>query len=270
VFLDRGRHKLTAASPNHRPISGDLDVNAENPYRLDFYFDAIEEPVEVRPETVRLLQRDGATLIQGFVVDDAAGEPLAGVSVESFPSGVVTQTDARGFFRFYVPVNSDAEARQTPAKLTFVKPGYGALERQHLELWSRGDWTYRIRLQPGGQPLMVDERMKRRRPAERAYAVTSPATEPIAGARKGTLVPLQPLADGPIPLGTAASNATIRVPRNIRVQRVSAGTIDYVTMTYYLRGVLPSEWIPSWGSYTGGSNSLNASNRHVSRMKISC
>ncbi len=50
----------------------------------------------------------------------------------------------------------------------------------------------------------------------------------------------------------------MRVPRNIRVQHVADGTIYYVTMTYYVRCVLPSEWIPSWGNYSGGTNSLNA------------
>ena len=30
-------------------------------------------------------------------------------------------------------------------------------------------------------------------------------------------------------------------------------TIDYVSMNYYARAVLASEWIPSWGNATGGS-----------------
>jgi hypothetical protein len=257
LVLPRGRHTLRAVSRTHRPLAGEFEVNAVNPYRLDFYLDPIAEPVEVRPETVQNLQRDGATLIQGFVVDDAAGGPLAGVQVASRPSGAVAHTDARGFFRFYVPVQSDTEAEQSPASLTFEKPGYGALTREHLELWSRGDWTYRVRLQPGGPPQVVDERTERRRPEKPAEAATAATAKPSAAENNATAA-RQPLANGPVPLATDPTNATIRVPRNIRVQRVSLGTIDYVTMNYYVRSVLPSEWIPSWGNYTGGSNSLNA------------
>src|SRR6185503_3072736 len=51
-------------------------------------------------------------------------------------------------------------------------------------------------------------------------------------------------------------NLTVRVPRTIRVLYTNA--VFYETMENYCRHVLPNEWISSWGSYTGGSNSLQA------------
>ncbi len=256
--LERGRHTLKVFSVAHNPMSGDVEVTSENAHNLDFYLDPLEAPEEVRPESVKTLQLDGFALIQGFVVDDAEGMPLAGVKVTSLPSGAQTRTDVRGFFRFYAPVQSDAETEQIPANLVFEKSGYRPLEHQHLELWSRGDWTYRIRLEHGGERKVVDERTQRRR----TPGISSPQNAHIEShaAPMQDIAPSipQPLLEGPIPSGTAESNATIRVPRNIRVQRVSAGTVDYVTMNYYMRCVLPSEWIASWANYTGGSNSLNA------------
>ncbi|HWI59683.1 MAG TPA: SpoIID/LytB domain-containing protein, partial [Bacillota bacterium] len=35
-------------------------------------------------------------------------------------------------------------------------------------------------------------------------------------------------------------------------------TIDYVTLDFYCKHVLPAEWIAGWAGYAGGSNSLNA------------
>lgn len=266
LSLERGRHRLTAVTPAHKPMSGEFDAEAVGALRLDFYLDPVVEPEEIRPETVRALHKDGATLIQGFVVDDASGELLPGVRVHSAPSGVSTETDARGFFRFYVPVQDEKEAALAPANLVFEKAGYATQERRYIELWSRGDWTYRIRLQPGGGFQVVDERtLRRRAPPSPDNLLTGGVPLPNAAASGQANAPasegptlFEPLAFEPTPLGTAPSNATIRVPRNIRVQRVSAGTIDYVSMNYYVRAVLPSEWIASWGNYTGGSNSLNA------------
>ncbi len=264
LSLERGRHRLTAVAPTHKPIWGEFDPEALGPMRLDFYLDPIVEPEEIRPEHVRTLLKDGFTLIQGYVVDDLSGELLSGVQVRSEPSGAQTETDQHGFFRFYVPVQSAKEWAEMPANLRFEKPGYGPLERRHIELWSRGDWTYRIRLQPGNTPQVVDERTGRRNLSASSGATTPAFPGGPAGASSPSApdasepMRIEPMAGEPVPMGTSPSNATVRVPRNIRVQRVSLGTIDYVTMNYYVRSVLPSEWIASWGSYTGGSNSLNA------------
>jgi hypothetical protein len=248
LSLERGRHTILAVAPNHQPMSGEVEADGTQSYLIQFLLDPLEEPRELQADYVATLRREDATLIQGFVVDDESGEPLSGVQVTSAPSGAKAQTDARGFFQFYIPVQSDAEAAAAPANLVFEKTGYRAQERQYLELWSNGDWTYRIRLAPGSGRQTVDERETRRRaPESKSPAAASPT-------RTGLVESL----DVATPKATAATNSAVRVPRNIRVQRVSGGTIDYVTMTYYVRCVLPSEWIPSWGATTGGSNSLNA------------
>ena len=257
LSLEPGRHTLLAASHNHQPMSADLDASENQPYILQFLLDPLEAPRELQPDYIASLQRDDATLIQGFVVDEDTREPLSGVQVSSAPGGAQAQTDARGFFQFYVPVQSDAEAQAAPANLVFERAGYQTQERQYLELWPKGDWTYRIRLVAGSGRQVVDERETRRRIQPDEAAPATPRTQSAAPVSAVELEALKSL-EGPTPEATAATNSTVRVPRNIRVLRSDNVTIDYVTMTYYVRCVLPSEWIASWGSYTGGSNSLNA------------
>ncbi|MCX6928322.1 MAG: hypothetical protein NT154_34705, partial [Verrucomicrobia bacterium] len=164
LSLEPGKHTLLAAAPNHQPMSGTVVVDGSQSYVLEFLLDPLEEPREMQADYIASLYRDDATLIQGFVVDDDTREPLSGVQVSSAPSGVQAQTDGRGFFQFYIPVQAEAEAAATPASLVFEKAGYQVQERQYLELWPKGDWTYRIRLAAGKGRQIVDERETRRRP----------------------------------------------------------------------------------------------------------
>ena len=257
LSLERGQHTLLAVSPNHKPMSGAVEVDENQTYVLQFLLDPLQEPRELQPDYIASLQRDDATLVQGFVVEDDTREPLSGVRVSSAPSGVQAQTDGRGFFQFYIPVQSDSEAAVAPASLVFEKAGYRAQERQYLELWPKGDWTYHIQLAAGHGRQIVDERETRHHPPPEEAAPVTPQTQSAIAAALAANDLLQP-QDGISPQATAATNSTVRVPRNIRVLRSDGVTIDYVTMTYYARSVLPSEWISSWGATSGGTNSLNA------------
>ena len=87
LSLERGRHTLLAVSAKHKPMSGAVAVDDNQPYVLQFLLDPLEEPRELQPTYLASLQRDDATLIQGFVADADTREPLSGVRVSSAPSG---------------------------------------------------------------------------------------------------------------------------------------------------------------------------------------
>jgi hypothetical protein len=88
---------------------------------------------------------------------------LENVHVRAEPSGREAYTDASGYFQIYVPVQTLAEATMSPATLVVEKSGHQSEKRQYLELWSEGDWVYRIRLESGSGEKIVDERQFRRR-----------------------------------------------------------------------------------------------------------
>jgi hypothetical protein len=56
---------------------------------------------------------------------------------------------------------------------------------------------------------------------------------------------------------TSPTNATVSIPRNIRVLQTN-GVITYVPLETYVGRVLNQEWFQTWGDYPGGSNSLKA------------
>ncbi|MGZ4988370.1 MAG: carboxypeptidase-like regulatory domain-containing protein, partial [Limisphaerales bacterium] len=233
--LERCRHTVSASLPSYHPLSGEVQVRENFGYKVRFLLDPLEKPRELQADNIAARQRDDATLFQGFVVSDQTGQPLHGVRIKSTPSGVSTVTDERGYYQIYVPL-------QSPASLVVDKGGYRTEERQYLELSPRGDWTYNFRLERGNGTQTRDERSRLRRaieqdPSEEVIAPTAPLTEAVT-----RLV---------TPKSTLPANATIRVPRNIRVE--DGTNLYYVTMNFYEKHVLPHEWIASWNT-----NSLNA------------
>jgi len=257
--LARGQYTITVAAPGYRPMSGVFEMSPDNPYRLEFQIDPLVQPREIQPESVTKLHRAEKTVFVGYVVDEDSGSPLADVLVSAEPSGNEARTDARGYFQIYVPVQTLKEATQSPASLGFSQPGFRTEVRQYLELWSEGDWVYRIRLQPGDGKMVVDERQLRRRthyplhvkgnePASNTAVTPSAAAASSGGTAEGGIPVAQNSATAPL----------LRIPTNIRVRRQDNVTIDYLSLQTYCQRSLASEVYASWGNYSGGSNSLQA------------
>ncbi len=262
LSLKPGAHTITVAAPGYQPMSGAFEVLPQNPYNLEFQLDPLVPPREIQPDYVTTLHRAEETVFAGYVVDDESGQPLANALVRAEPSGKESPTDARGYFQIHVPVQTLAEATESPASLAFSQTGFRTEVHQYLELWSEGDWVYRIRLIPGAGKNTVDERQLRRRshyplhvkgesatPAKpetpaaiRSASSTAGAIESDAGARaQNSFAP-------PLP----------RIPTNIRVLRQDGVTIDYISLQTYCQRSLPSEWIASWGSTGPGNSGTNS------------
>ena len=256
LALENGRHSITVSSPDHQPISGEFEMTADNAYNLDFYLDPLLEPREVQAGYLASLHRAEETVFVGFVVDDDSGAPLENVSVRAEPSGRQAQTDARGYFQIYVPVQTLAEGTTSPAKLIFNKSGCKPEERQYLELWSEGDWIYRIRLEHGAGRKIVDERQLRRRSHYPLHVRGEKISE--AKPSESTDEPLiRPRAAGEVS-AQGGSTPAIRIPTNIRVLRQDGTTIDYISLQTYCQRSLPSEWIASWGNTGPGGSGTNS------------
>ena len=257
--LESGKHTITVDAVGYQPMSGAFEMSANNPYTIVFQLDPLVQPREIQPDYVSTLHRPDETVFVGYVVDDDSGQPLANAVVRTEPSGRETRTDERGYFQIYVPVQTLAEATQSPASLNFSQAGFRTEEHRYLELWSEGDWVYRIRLQPGDGKNVADERQLRRRshyplhvkgegnPAAKSGTTGTPSTTPMGNSEGG----------GPI-IQNAFTPPVIRIPTNIRVLRQDLTTIDYISLQTYCQRSLPSEWIASWGSTGPGNSGTNS------------
>jgi hypothetical protein len=252
LVLGPGVFRFTASVPGYEPAAGLIDTTLATGFRIRVLLDPVETPTAVDPDAIARLLRDDIMLIQGFVVAEDTHAPLAGARVRCGPGILEAFTDADGFFRLFLQVSPGPDAQNDDATLEISCPGFRTERRLNVETWARGDCTYRLELPPGEGVRIVDERTLRHR-AEAVPASDLGRQKTATGA-----VVYPPLDSPPVLLATAPTNSTVRVPRQIRVLRSDNVTIDYVSMNYYTRCVLPSEWIPSWGSYIGGSNSLNA------------
>ncbi len=250
LALEGGRHEMTVDAPGYQPATGVFELNGAELQRLRFVLDPVEPPTELKSAEIAHAVRKDAMLIQGFIADGATGGPLPGARIIS-SRGVAATADERGFFRLFVPVTPGAELDYSTS-LRFERDGFQAEEHAAVEIWERGDWTYRVALAPGSGVVAVDERLSRGRASAAAERAATAATTQRAA------TPTAEIANTPVIQATELTNSTVRVPRQIRVLLADGATIEYVSMNYYARAVLASEWIPSWANATGGSNSLNA------------
>ncbi len=265
--FERGPHTVAVAASNYRPMAGRVEVDGDFPYAIQFLLDPIAVPKEISPEHVTTLHRKDETVFVGYVADDD-GEPLKNVVVRAEPSGRETLTDARGYFQIYVPLQTLAEAKISPAKLIFQKNGFKTEERHYLELWSEGDYIYRVSLKRGAGLVAVDERHPLRRDRyplhtkdETKAQLPSESQSPITTESEPSEFARAAKGGGGGTLNLASTTASVRIPTNIRVLLQDNVTIDYVSMQTYSQRSLNDEWFVSWANYgpgNSGTNSLNA------------
>jgi len=267
LTLDQGQHTIKVTALGYQPMAGEFVVSAENPYNLVFQLDPIAAPREVQPEVVTQLHQVNQTVFVGYVVDEESGQPLPNVTVRTEPSGKEARTDARGYFQIYVPVQTLTEATNTPAWLSFTAPGFRTEAHTYLELWSEGDWIYRIRLERGEGIKTVDERTLRRRSEYPIVTLEQTSTNAAPVITPEVETAASPVVEKPVTqaLITGDSGITpkltatvpVRIPTNIRVLRQDGVTIDYISLQTYCQRSLPSEWIASWGSTGPGNSGTN-------------
>ncbi|MBA4148538.1 MAG: putative Ig domain-containing protein [Verrucomicrobia bacterium] len=240
ILLPEGDYTIAITSDSHQSFASAVAIKASTP-PLQFSLDPLLRPAPLNPENIVPLRRPDATVFVGYVVNEESGQPIENLNVFSEPSGIETLTDAYGFFRIYVPLQSDAEWRSLPAKLLFAKDGFVTEEHQSLQVGSNSDWILRIQMASGSGTNVLNQGGKRIKfgPFPKGDSLEMQNKEiPVASAAGG---------DGP----------TIRIPTNIRVLMTN-GTIEYVSMETYTARSVSHEWFSSWGNYSGGMNSLKA------------
>lgn len=241
-----GSHSLKVVAVGFKTFVGAVTVPDDSvAATLRVWLDPEEPPPQLATEQLRSSRRPDSMHILGFIVNDVTGRPLPGVRVHASQGDRETASNAEGFFEFQLPVAA-TEGNIETELLSFEIPGYITQRRLGVELWRGGDWIFRVRLVPGtGESQM--ELPNRRNETEPVNPELPPAYR----------VPVREINPRHARLATPG-NPPVRVPQTIRVQH--AGNIDYLSLETYVKGVLPAEWLPSWGSLNGGKgkNSLRA------------
>jgi peptidoglycan hydrolase-like protein with peptidoglycan-binding domain len=158
-------------------------------------------------------------------VRDAAGAPLEGARISIAGLGLAGVTDGRGqWSSAALPVS----AASTTIEVAVTARGQRPWTIRGATVYSGTTLSIEAALAPAGgnsAPEVVD-------------VAPAPAQGPVAS----------PVDAAPAPAATA-----LTIPTSIRVYRVQLGRVDTVDFKYYVKHVLPSEWLPSWNT-----NSLRA------------
>lgn len=242
LALPEGDYIFYANVEGYQPVAIPLQVS-ETMLPIHFYLDPIHPPKEVQTEFLWSLRRSGMMTLMGWITDEVSGQPLEGVRIAVDGRTEQTLTDARGFFLIQFPVQ-----KQVYVTLILEKAGYRTRQLEQVQVWSGGDWIYRLAMEPGQGVEIHDMRSPRHRESMSPEPCDDcePTPEPPASSD------FVPTAPAPIVLPKY-----IRVGRNC-TSRTNCQRVEVYTLETYCKGVITSEWYACWGNVSGGMESLKA------------
>jgi hypothetical protein len=224
IDVAEGMKEFQLSVPGYTPLN--VIVNLTSATReIQVYITPNNVPSEFETKRLQTLGAPSAAGVAGFLSDDQTGQPLGGVRIVADEPKVETLSDARGFFRFSVPVPAKTEKVRT--LLTFFKPGYVTLIRSNVELYAGTVQKYRLRLRPGSGKEEANEERFRARGTGAEYI--RPFREFTHKDANGFSLP-----------------ANVRIGMDCGNDPKGCKTIVVNTLEDYSKHVLHREWIPSW------------------------
>lgn len=173
------------------------------------------------------LAANGSTAVEVRVKDAQSNRALAGAGVTLNSPAASGTTDSNGFLR--LDNLSAPDPTSGGLTVTVTAPGYQTWAIQNVYLLTADTLRIEANLTPG-----------------------SPAQTQVVQSQTPRWLSKGPTAAGPDP-GPARPSARPALtysdsnpPATIRVYRAATGTVDTVNFTFYMKHVLPSEWIPGW------------------------
>ncbi len=287
ALLPEGEYLLYALYEGYQAVAVTLVVHdATPPHR--FYLDPLSPPVETDWRFLWAQRKPNQMIVVGFVTDEQTGQPLEGVRVRVLNHAGETHTDARGLFYLQFPIHDLQGKAQPYATITLEKAGYRTLVLEQVQLWSEGDWIYRLTMEAGDGIETRDMRSPRHRenePTQPCEACEKQPSPPVplshgVGVEREPMLPSPPapLSHGvgegvfgspsptPWERGTGgegdffpAAPAPIVLPKYIKVGRNCTtrtncpGGVEVYTLDTYCKGVITSEWYACWGNVRFGS-----------------
>ncbi|OQP56373.1 hypothetical protein A3860_39925, partial [Niastella vici] len=237
-----GRLSFTAVNGKY-----DFSIGANGYKSLATYFSSgevttIEASINLEPAVdnarQQLLRANvNQTVLSGYVRDEAANSPLAGVRVSSGVAEAIT--DSKGFFSLAVAASPTISPGKAPAaaSITFTKNGYAPYTMQNVFLLP-DVYTMKVamspangaRIQPNGQTeKQVHGMFDRTAADEQQRNAVSTVPQARENAVLAATVPTS------IRVGTSCSCTT-------------CSSVEVMTLEEYAGSGLDDEWIASWGA----------------------
>ena len=195
------------------------------------------------------------SMVVRVTVNDEAGISVAGATVDLTFNGVVigsAESTSGGIAEFDIPFGPLEQQRALALGHTFgieATHDSGTAVRTGI-LWARGQWNQALRTSPAGTVEHFTHGSVLRE-LHTEELVAQELLDPIASSSS-------------MCTGHSSTSQAPGPGKNIKIAVVSnpeilGSSIQYVTqqgMRLYVKEVLPSEWIPSWGNDSLGSGGL--------------
>jgi hypothetical protein len=233
-----GKVLLTATSPTHHPLETHFDLDPDTELSATVWLDPVEEPVELRQESVQSRSRAGTVLVHGYAVDSETGFPLADVAVQLTGLDSEARTNAAGYFWFLTKLRPRISIDELPQTDDLIAESRGYKTYLLEDLFLCGDAVQLlIEMEKGNGRTL-------RQNTHRLFADT--AAQPSAAAQSEDRTPSEPVARHPS-ASSVSPPASIRVGTGCTIGApLSCPQVDIYTLEDYVGYGLGHEWSPNW------------------------
>ena len=202
------------------------------------------------------------SIVSGYVVDDATGQPLEGVQVEFINANLLVFTNARGYFESIIPIDKSSieyekEVNAIYENIIFSKSGYKTRKEIDTLIFTGKSLKINVTLSTGEGEIIIDrghpllKEMKKNNidnDAKKKSLVSSKISMPQYFREMSNIASFQ----GGAQISKIIPPNTIRVGYNSngRTCKYSCDSEETYLLEDYVRLGLGNEWIPSWANHS--------------------
>jgi hypothetical protein len=246
-----GEHEIVLSAAGYRSLRTHFQIDQKSALDVTIWLDPLEISEELRPEAIRSKDRPAYALFHGHVFDSETGRPLEGVRVGLEHGGNRAQTNNRGYFLLYTPIQEIDAANELPRPDNLIAELDGYKDYRRLNVTPiEGASHFIIDLTPGKGTVQHNANhklMSKSQSIEEAAEMEAPPA-----ADKDLAVLSLGFPEGTVQAPSLVVPSSIRVGSNCATKS-SCTSFNTYSLDTYVKNGLDDEWFPSWTS-----NSLKA------------
>lgn len=146
--LSNGLYDMTVDAKGYKPLKTFFDLKDQT-IHINFNLDPINIPKELSDSCIQSLHKPDVMVVVGCIVDDFTGAPLEKVKINTSDDIVKTYSTKKGFFQIIIPLAESDDDAKLRGTIYFSLDHYITEVRENFDMWSNGDYVFKIKMVKG-------------------------------------------------------------------------------------------------------------------------
>lgn len=146
--LSNGLYDITVDAKGYKPLKTFFNLKDQTIY-INFNLDPINIPKELSDSLIQSLHKTGIMAVVGCIVDEYKGAPLERVKINTSDEIVKTFSSKKGFFQIMIPLPESDDDAKLRGTIYFSLDQYITEVRENFDMWSNGDYVFKIKMIKG-------------------------------------------------------------------------------------------------------------------------